>query len=326
MAQEIHVAVIGAGYWGYKLIKEYLALSREEQRVKLSAIVDISEERLQRISKEFNLPTNILYKDPEVIAKRDDINAVHIATPNETHYKIALLMLEHDKHILLEKPMALTSREAFKLARIAEEKNKVLLVGHIFRFNNALRKMKEILNNSDEKVYYMELIWSTYMHPPHNRDIIFDLAPHPIDIINYLTDEWPVEVYTVGKSFIRQQQGLEEVSYSLLRMPNDIIISIKLSWIEYGPKTRHVKIITNRSTYQIDALIQTITKYDKNGKKEINITPSNTMREMIRHFIDLISNGGAPNNSALIGALTVTVLEAMRESLIKKRTVTILSR
>ena len=326
MVKEVHVAVIGAGYWGYKLIREYIALSREDQRVRLSAVVDLSKERLQQVSRELHLPAKILYTDPEAVAKMGDVNAVHIATPNETHYEIATLMLEHDKHVLLEKPMALTSREAFKLARIAEEEDKVLLVGHIFRFNNALRKMKEILNSSDEELYYMDLVWATHMKPPQNRDIIFDLAPHPIDIINFLTGEWPHKVFTIGKSFIRQQQGLEEVAYSLLKLPGDPMAAVKLSWVEYGPKTRHVRVVTDKSTYHIDALTQTITKYDERGKREIRVTPSNTMKEMIKHFIDLIISGGAPNNSALIGALTVTVLEAMRESLTKRKTITILSR
>jgi len=326
MVKEIHIAVIGAGYWGYKLIKEYIALASEDQRVKLSAIVDTSKERLQQVSRELHLPTNILYADPETVAKRNDITAVHIATPNETHYEIASLMLEHDKHVLLEKPMALNSRDAFKLARFAEKKDMVLLVGHIFRFNNALRKMKEILDSENEGLYYMDLVWTTHMEPPHNRDIIFDLAPHPVDVINFLTDEWPQKVFAVSRSFIRQKRGLEEVAYSLLELPNNAIASVKLSWIEHGPKIRTVKIITDRSTYYIDAIAQTITRYNREEKKEIYITPSNTIREMIRHFVDLITNGGAPSNSALIGALTVTVLEAMRESLLRRKAITVLYR
>ena len=248
MAKEVHVAVIGAGYWGTKLIYEYLALSRENKHVKLSAIVDISKERLKYIAEKFNLPGSILYTDVEQVVKNEKINAVHIATPNETHFQLASLMLKHDKHVLLEKPMALSSREAFKLVRLAETADKVLLVGHIFRFNNALTKVRKMIKNNElGEIRYLDLTWATYLvPPPANRDIIFDLAPHPVDIINFLLDEWPYEVYTIAKSPIRRKKKLEEVAYSLLKLPRDIIASIKLSWLEYGPKKRYVQIVTDK--------------------------------------------------------------------------------
>ena len=327
MAGKVYVAVIGAGYWGRKLIREYIDLSKENDKVKLVAIVDSSGTQLLRISEEMGIPAKMLYTEPSVIAKNSKINAVHIATPNETHFELASNMLENGKHVLLEKPMALTSRQAFKLARISEEKDRVLLVGHIFRFNNALRKMREIFSNNNEKIYYIDLTWTTHIKPPRNRDIIFDLAPHPIDIINFLTNEWPCEVYSLGNSYIRQQRGLEEAAYTLFKLPGSTMGSIKLSWVEYGPKTREIKIVTNKNTYIINALAQTITLYSsQQEKKQINITPSNTMKEMIKHFSELILSGGAPNNSALIGALTVVTLEAMKESTLKNTPIQVLSR
>ena len=326
MAGKVYVAVIGAGYWGRKLIREYIDLSKENDKIKLAAIVDSSRIQLQYVAEEMNIPLNILYTNPTIIAKNEEINAVHIATPNETHYELASNMLENGKHVLLEKPMALTSRQAFKLARISEEKDRILLVGHIFRFNNALKKMKEILSKNNEEIYYIDLSWTTHMKPPRNRDIIFDLAPHPIDIINFLTNEWPYEVYSIGNSYIRQKHGLEEAAYTLFKLPGSTMGSIKLSWIEHGPKTREVRIVTYKNTYIINALIQSITLYSIEEKKNITVTPSNTMKEMIKHFTELILNGGSPNNSALIGALTVVTLEAMRESILKNIPIQVLSK
>ena len=94
MAGEIHVGVIGAGYWGFKLVREYLELSKDDERVRLSAVVDSSRERLARVAEELNLPRDILHTDPGRIAESDFVDAVHIATPNETHYSIATMMLE----------------------------------------------------------------------------------------------------------------------------------------------------------------------------------------------------------------------------------------
>jgi len=325
MACKIHVAIIGAGYWGSKLIYEYLQLTKLRDDVKLVAIADISKERLLSIAQKYNLPSNMLITDPELIAKREDIHAVHIATPNETHYYLASLMLEHDKHVLLEKPMALSSRDAFKLVRLAEVKRRVLLVGHIFRFNNALRFLKKYLQEIDtHNIYSIDLVWSALLNPlPQNRDVIFDLAPHPIDIINYILEEWPIEVYTVAESPVRKQEGLEELAYSLLRLPNDVLVSIKLSWLEHGPKKRHIIISTKYNTIFVDALEQSVKIFSNDNTQSIRIEPSNTILEMINHFIDTITRDDAPNNSALIGALTVTVLEAMRKSLKENRPIKI---
>lgn len=323
MVKEIHVAIIGAGYWGSKLIREYLMLSMETDIIRLRTIVDLDRERLRealKMSKDICENCNLnATTDVNDILEDDEITAVHIATPNKTHFRLASLMLKNNKHVLLEKPMAMSARDAFKLARIAEEENKVLMVGHIFRFNEAIRKIGKILLSNREEIYYMDLIWSTYITPPSGRDIIFDLAPHPIDIVNYITGEWPKKVYTIGNSYIRKQRGLEEVAFANMELPSDILVDIKLSWIERGPKRRTISIISNKNTYFIDALNQKIICFDGVKEKQIPLEPTNTMKEMIKHFAETIRYNKAPKNSALIGALTVSVLEAMKKSLEKKK-------
>ena len=121
MSKSVKVGVIGAGYWGEKLIDEYLKLSSKKSNVKLCAVVDANPERLSYIRDKYSLPSKILYKShSEVLSNYNEIDAVHIATPNETHYQIAIEAVEKGKSILLEKPMTTSSRSAFKLAREAE--------------------------------------------------------------------------------------------------------------------------------------------------------------------------------------------------------------
>lgn len=316
MDSEVGVAIIGAGYWGSKLIKEYLALSKE-YNVDLKAVVDVSRDKLEKVHKENGIPKGKLYTDYKKILENSDIIAVHIATPNETHFTLAKDFLSHGKHVLLEKPMALNSTNAFKLTRLAEVNGSVLLVGHIFRFNNALHKVKEILSkNFLGEIYYLDLAWTTKMVPPVKRDIIFDLAPHPIDILNFLTDEWPKEVYVKARSYIRRKEGLEEFAYALLEMNKGVLVHVKLSWLEYGKKRRIVKIVGEKGVLEVDALSQKIIYIDnKNNENLLPIKPNNTIRDMIKHFIDVIRGHKPPSNSALIGTLTVVVLEAMRKSL-----------
>lgn len=319
MVTKANLAVIGAGYWGTKVIREYLALSKKRPEVNLVGIVDISRERLMALARELSLPQNMLFTHPQRVIERQDINAVHIATPNETHYPLASEMLNSGKHVLLEKPMTLTSREAFKLARLAEVNGLILLVGHIFRFNNALSKAKELLKEGTiGRPYYTKLQWTTLMPLPENRDIIFDLAPHPVDIINYLFEEQPTQVYTCARSYIRGKQGLEEMAFITLTIPEDITGLIMLSWMEHGPKIRNVSITGSKGTIYVDALGQKVKLYNnQNLRKEIQVIPNNTIEDMINHFADSILFNESPSNSALIGALTVTILEAMVESLRK---------
>jgi predicted dehydrogenase len=325
MDKQVNVAVVGAGYWGEKLIGEYLRLS-EKSKVKLSAIVDISEKRLSYVKNKYNLHDKIFYYDFQQFLKNDyETDAVHIATPNETHYQIALEAIESGKHVLLEKPMTTSSRSAFKLARKAEKKGVVLQIGHIFRFNNAINMAKKLIeNNTLGRIYYLNIRWTTYMQDPPERDIIFDLAPHPIDIINQLLEEWPHNTYARARSFKKKKAGLEDSAFIIMELTKDIIAGLALSWIQPGPKTRVIEIVGEKSMLYVDALNQNVWLYDRNNKLDVQVEANNTIEAMISHFTDQIINGSPPICSPLIGALTTLVLEKTRESLEKNTSVTIM--
>lgn len=311
----IKIAVIGVGYWGSKLVGEYLALSQKRRDVRFVAASDISKDRLSLVASRFNLSNRMLYMDYTTLLKDNSIDAVHIATPNETHFEIASKFLEAGKHVLLEKPMTLNSREAFKLARTAEELNLTLLVGHIFRFNNALEKARSLLTKGAiGEPYYAELRWKANLRPLPNRDILFDLAPHPIDITHYLFDDCPQIVSAVARGYIRKSEGLEEVAFINSLLPSGMIVHIALSWLSPKSKTRLVEVIGSKGVIQVDALNQKLRLFDAGGAKEIVIETNNTIESMIGHFVDRIVNGDPPRNSALVGAITVSVLEAISES------------
>src|SRR5207245_7187245 len=126
--------------------------------LKLSYVVDASKPTLDLISSQLNKNGVEYCTDYERALRSDKVDAVHIALPNKIHYEIACSALEAGKHVLLEKPMALSSREAFKLARMAEERGLVLQVGHIFRFNNALRRVRAILKSGTiGRIFYAKL-------------------------------------------------------------------------------------------------------------------------------------------------------------------------
>jgi predicted dehydrogenase len=322
--ENVRVGVFGAGYWGRKLIQEYIALSKKRSDVKLTRVVDTDKDRLATIAKEFLLPTHML--ETATSKALNSIDAAHVATPNDTHYSIVMEALNAGKHVLVEKPMTTNMREAFKLARKAEEKSLILNVGHIFRFNNSVRQTKTLLlEGTVGRPLTVRLSWEDLLDPPpENRDIIFDLCPHPVDVLNYITDEWPTRVRAVGRSFSRQEEGREEVANSLVELNGDAFASINVSWLYRGPKRRLIEITGDRGCLEVDALNQKIKIYGRQGLEEPRFKANNTIEDMITHFIMNITEHNPQENSALVGAMTVGVLTAMRKSMKTEQFVNVL--
>lgn len=309
------IAVVGAGYWGGKLVREYLALSKED-KLQLKYVVDSDTKRLKALGEQLGLPSSILQSDSSAVLKDSEIDAVHLATPNETHFPLGMAALDAGKNLLVEKPMATTMRDALKLARRAEEKSLVLHVGHVFRFNNAMKLTRTLVRSGEiGKLLCLSLDWSALLLPLPNRDIILDLAPHPVDVLNYLLGEWPLRVFALGKSFMRHKRGQEEVATVVAEFDDDVFAQISLSWLSAGIHSRRVTITAEKATMDVDALNQRVIVKREGNSRDYPIEANNTIRSMISHFCDCIVRGDAPENSGLIGAITVGVLSAMRSSM-----------
>lgn len=339
----IRVAVFGAGYWGTKLCREYAAIERSVKDVSLAWVVDSSTAALNSISAELGQSRRTFCTEYQTALSSSDVDAVHIALPTPLHYTAARAALEAGKHVLVEKPMTLSSREAFKLASLAEERGLVLQVGNIFRFNSSLRMVRHMIHeNRIGKVFYAKLEWTTDQIPSGERDIVFDLAPHPVDVLNYLLDEWPIRVDAVGASYVRMKESLEEMAFVNLDFPDGIAANVYLSWIQPGGKDRLVRIVAEHGTLLCDALNQTVTMYTKEGEKRIpaslfpklyppngNLSftesgggpevPNNTMRDMQLHFLDAVRGRGPQFNSGLIGAREIEILEAITRAMRTRR-------
>ncbi len=331
----VRIALLGAGYWGTKLAREYAAISATTGDAQLEWVVDSSETALKVIKKEVHTETKFGSKISEVI-KDPSVDAVHIALPNELHYEVAHAALESGKHVLLEKPLAMTSRDAFKLVAFAEESGLVLHVGHIFRFNNAIRMLRKIIQEGGiGRVNYARLSWATYMTPPKGRDIVSDLGPHPVDILNYILDEWPTSVDGIGSSYSRVGTNTEDMALVNLEFPSRVLASMYLSWIQHGAKERSVQFVGETGTLYCDALNQTVLQYTEEGRFDIprsrfpssrqvngqaavgtpSEEPNNTIRDMAYHFIDRVRGRGPQVASATVGARNVAVLEAILSSM-----------
>ena len=314
--QTVRIAVIGAGYWGTKLAHEYSLLSKAIDGVSLDCVADISNEQLKVLRLQLGNDSVNFCNDYREVLKDSEIDAVHIALPNHLHYEAARMALESGKHVLIEKPMTTSSREALELVSLSEKKGLVLQVGHIFRFNNALRKVREIMKESLGKVFYANLIWATYLSPPEDRDIVFDLAPHPIDVLNYLLDEWPITVNAMGSSYVRKKAGKEEMAFIDLKFPNSVLANVYVSWIDHERKERSVQLVGEKASVKCDALNQTVAIYGREDEaQKLEVVPNNTIRDMQLHFIERVRGRGSVLNGSLIGATTVRVLETIVDSI-----------
>jgi predicted dehydrogenase len=197
-------AIIGTGYWGKKHLEEYLALGIDP------IAVDQNEDNLKSCAEKYGVKTE---KDYRNILHDDNIKAVSICTPNETHYRIAKDFLNAKKNVMVEKPLAMTIEQGRELIDIAKDNNLTLAVGHIFRFNNAINRVKEMIENYElGKIHIVKLKWANVEPLFEDRDVIFDLAPHPFDIINYLFKKNPEEVFCIGNAYRRSKsKGVEAV-------------------------------------------------------------------------------------------------------------------
>lgn len=317
----VNLAVIGTGYWGRKVAREYIDLAKTDSDFNLAKVCDLDEANLTFCQENLKVNPNQLCSNFSEILNSPEINAVHICTPNDTHYSFGLKALAAGKNVLLEKPLALTSSEAWELVSTAQSRNLCLQVGHIYRFNNAIKKIKDLVNdNFFGDLYYLKLQWTIWMPSPIGRDIIFDLGPHPIDIMNYILEKWPMKVVCSTNSYRRP--SLEEVAYIHMDFGDRLMAHIELSWLQPG-KVRELSVIGSQRSATVDCLSQKIKVFeDNNGNNyDIEVNENNTIFDEVRHFVSSIREENNHRNPGHVGADNVAILESLRKSLEDERIV-----
>jgi len=300
------IGVIGIGRWGMKVAREYIALMNEGV-IDSVILCDTDSSRLKPfvdVAVTCNQLDNIIRK----------ADGIHICTPNFTHYKIAKKALESEVHVLIEKPMTTDHNQAYELVEIATAEDLILQVGHIYRFANAIRKIKELYeNNYFGDVYYFNLTWTHLMPYMEGVDILWDLLPHPLDILNFITRKWPVEFVGVGRAFRRG--GLNEVTTLQAVYADGTFANIHLSWLS-PIRRRLLEIVGSKRTALVECVKQEIRIYEENNKEELlKVEVNNTIRDEVLNFIRAIETGKNNFNSSIVGARCVERIERAISSL-----------
>ena len=320
----VRIAVIGAGYWGKKVIRELLEIGRTTGRVQVHAVVDNSPTMLSHCQKEFGpldfkVDYHELLEDPK-------LSAVHICSPNATHFNVASDFLKNGKSVLVEKPLTLESNDAYRLVQLAHDSRLVLCTGHIHRFNNGVRELRRaIASGVLGDLYYLRFIWTGFLPPQIHREVITDLAPHPLDICNYLLEMWPSKVTCSGKGYRTKEN--DEVAFITAEHSGGITAHIEVSWLS-REKRREVTVVGSRGEAYLDCSEQKGVLRSSEGTQDISITPSNTLREEIEHFLGCVTSSMDSRpffnlSDGVLGARVVSVLESARESISKERTMQI---
>ncbi len=298
----LNIGVCGAGYWGHKVIREYTPLLKEKI-IDSVHVCDLNVDLLSEYKNNKEI-TNI-YTDFDKML--NSVDAVHICTNNRYHYPIAKAAVLAGKHVLVEKPMTDSATDAYHLVDMASSEGAILQVGHIFRFSNAIRMVKQWAEKGYfGEIYYFKMRWTTLMKSPNNVDIIWDLLPHPLDILNYISGEWPQKFMYFGSSFRREE--LNEVAFVNAQYKTKKFANIELSWLQPG-KDRVLEIIGSERSAIIDCVGQKIKLFENGVYKDIPIEANNTINAEILHFVNSINNGKNPLNNAIIGARTVEMIE-----------------
>jgi len=226
---------------------------------------DLDAKRLQSIQALY--PEIQMTQDYRDILKNPDIAAVCIASPTNTHYALSREALEHGKDVFCEKPLALTPEECLKLNDLAQQKKKIVMVGHIFLFNRGIIRLKEYITSKELGGIHYAHSERTNLGPfRYDVNALWDLAPHDISIFNYLFDALPVNVSARGLKCLGNSQ--EDLAFASLEYPDNILVSVHVSWLD-PKKVRQITIVGDQKMVVWDDLdnVGPIKLYDKHVER-----------------------------------------------------------
>lgn len=325
---KVRVAVVGTGYWGINYVRVFAELPQSE----VVLVCDQSQERIEEIGRRF--PGLETTTDLNRVLSRPDVDAVVICTPATTHYRVAADCLAAGKHILIEKPITILSRDAQALVDQARAGDRVLMVGHTFIHNGGVQKLKSYVEQGDIGHPYYLYSRRTNMGPIRGDvNALWDLAPHDISIFNYLLDSVPAWVSAVGARVLGSPR--EDVGFITLGYPNGVIGHIHVSWADPN-KVREIVVVGSDKRLVFDDLnsLEKVRVYEKGvrastepstyGESQFQmrdgdiisprINGGEPLKNQCAHFVRCVAEGLDPLTGGKQGQDVVMVMEAVDAS------------
>lgn len=318
--QDVRVAVLGCGYWGKNLVRNFSSLGA------LYMVCDVAEEGCIR-AKEI-APGVKTFQGFEAAFEDRNVDAVVLATPAETHETLALKAFEAGKDVFVEKPMALTVKQGLKMQEKAEEAGLILMVGHLLEYHPAVVRLKEMIRKGD--LGDIRYIFSNRLNFGKIRteeNALWSFAPHDIAVILRLLGESPIEVTSVGGSYVTP--NLADVTVSCLHFRGGQRAHVFVSWLNPFKEQKLVIVGEKKMAVFNDVLpsgklqlynqrveIETDRPVLRKGDVEvIEIEGLEPLREECQHFLDSVRNRVRPLTDGSSGVEVLRVLEACQSSL-----------
>jgi predicted dehydrogenase len=325
MSQPVQIGVVGLGYWGPNLARNFDRLPGTQLRW----ICDASEESRARWGPHF--PSSRQSADLEELLADPELDAVVVATPVPTHARLAQRVLEAGKHCFVEKPVAQSVADAEQVAAAAADSGRVLMVGHLLEYHPGVEKVREIAGSGD--LGDLHYLYSNRLNLGKLRadeNALWSLGAHDVSVVLLLAGEEPVEVSAFGESYMRE--GVEDVVFCYLRFPSGLAAHLHLSWLD-PHKERRLTVVGSRrmATFDDMQVEGKVTVYDKGFDQSSasfgeyiarsgdiwspSVPNDEPLRIECRHFAECVRTGAEPRSGADSGLRVVRVLESLQESL-----------
>ena len=306
------VAQVGLGQWGKNLARNF------DQLAELVWLCDVDDER--RVEGAQSYPSAQVTSNFDDVLADESVEAVVVATPVPTHYELARRALEAGKHVFVEKPPAMRGAEMEELCEVAEDRDRVLMPGHLLLYHPGVQKLKEIVDSGELGdvlyVYGNRQNLGTFRT---NENALWSLGVHDLSVLLYLIEEEPSEVRAHGNAFL--SRGVEDVVFCYLRFPSGKMAHMHLSWLD-PHKIRRITVVGNERMAVFDDMERDrkITVYDNWRTRTGDIySPTVDATEPLRreceHFLRLVAGEGEPHKVARDAIPVVRVLDQLQASL-----------
>jgi len=324
------IALMGAGKFGKNHLRVLKELEEEGECI-FYGVIDRDIKILEKISKEHNL---------KVTTELDDfinkVDAIDIVTPTKTHYDLCKKTLMNNKHVFVEKPLTTNSKEVNKLIHLSEKNNKILMTGHIFRYNNAVYEIKKMLqNNTLGEIYYILGHFMGLKNPREDMGTLFNYAIHHIDIINYLFSEIPKNINCITSHSLKRNH-LEDLYVITMKYSSNMLAVLEGSWLT-PLKKRDMTIVGSKKSIHADLLNQSITLYETyikrekgilrahdKGETKLNIKYVEPLKLELLDFINSIKTGKPPLADGSSALKAISIIEKCIESSKYEKTVKVI--
>jgi predicted dehydrogenase len=321
------IGVIGFGYWGPNLVRNFLTTPGVDG----VACFDTSEKRLRAAKQRFpSIETFTRYED---LLERGDVEAIAVATPVSTHFPLGLKALQADKHLLLEKPMAESASQCAQLVDLAASRKLVLMVDHTFIYTGAVRKIKEmVVEGRLGEIMYFDSVRVNLGLFQHDTNVLWDLAPHDLSIMDHLIGQEPTGVSAIGAKHFND---LEDIAYLTVHYSGRLLAHFHVNWIS-PVKVRKILIGGSKLMVVYDdmepsekvkvydrgvdirereSIYKVLVQYRTGDMWAPKIDPGEALILMCQDFVEAIRTGRRPMADGRDGMKIVRILEAAQQSL-----------